>query len=223
MVVDKKYRMRGENGKMTKMSGPQSGPLKNIPSTESFSPLVLKSEDHMILPYAPFMKHIHPRAGSHEVQFMIDGSFVTYYPSASEFLPDLAESVQNDTEIRHKLFFKRDDLVDDKVSSNTSLWFCISVQSSKNEPLLRCEQVGTGITEDIPIGDLVYAKRVNDEKSIAPYGMWQDSSSSTNFSIDQLPSQSGPGIKKMQNKKHGKADATLDQEHIHVPSSWNRV
>jgi hypothetical protein len=211
MVVDKKYKVRGENGKTQQQSGPSSGPLKLIPSIEDVT-IESKSEDHMVLPYSPYMKHIHPRAIPNQTCFLVDGSFLTYLPSPSEFTSDLVSPVEYDHDSCHRLFFKRDV---DFTDSNVSLWFCTSLQSSKNDPILRCEQVGTGIIEEIPLGNLAYAIRTHDEKAIAPYIV------STPTSLS-MPSQSGPGIKKMQNKKHGKVDAALDQDHIHTSSSISR-
>jgi hypothetical protein len=205
MVVEKKYTVRGENGKKQNQVGPASGPLKLIPSIEDVT-IESKSDEHMVLPYSPYMKHIHPRASDkHQVTFLVDGSFLTYLPSPSEFSIDTENIVVYDPENRHQLFFKRDVAGEDISTSHSSLWFCTSLQSSKTVPLLRCEQVGTGIIDDIPIDNLSYAIRNQDLKSVPPYTTTPSSAHTTSSHSN-----------KMLHKKHGKADVS---DHIHSSMS----
>jgi len=244
MVVERKgMKVMGEANKPSKNAS-SHGFLKSLPVVESSS-IALKSDQHVILPYEPYMKQVHPRCSSTScpfISFSLDGSLLTYLPSPTEFEFEDAQDVAYDPSSRHMLFFKRQEEDDQEEtatkdttfsshashfdSSRTSassptphkepraaLWYCSSLQSSKGEKLLRCEEVSSGVSEDIPVDRLAYAVRESDETCLTPYT--DDDRQST--------SAASSSSSKLHQKKHGKADASLD--HVrpisHAPHSGN--
>lgn len=91
----------------------------------------------------------------------------------------------------------------------SSLWLCTSIQSAGRRdvnPLLHCEEIGTGVSDLIPIASLTFARRSSDLCAVAPYD--QD---------DQLSTTTRPTTAKQRKtsiSKKGKAEASpnLDSE-----------
>jgi len=213
MVVEKKFRVQAENGKMTNAVGPQASILKNFPLVTPSNYDILDA-NHMALTYRPFARRLHPRVTDRSVSFTVEGSTLTYLPTPGEFKVDPEGAVSFDQDAKGELFFRME--TDDPSSLDlNSLWHCISLETSKGEQqLLRCEQVGTNIVEDIPVDRLFYAVRISDCKAVKQYA---GGGSQSSKEVPAFPSQSGPGKAKMIRKKHGKADAT-DHEQIHTSS-----
>jgi hypothetical protein len=218
MVVESKYRARGENGKMLTQIGRNSNPLKYLPSIADVH-IPLKSDDHMVLLYSPFMKYLHPSASKEAwSEFSFSGASLTYIPSPSEFTPELETTVESsDPEVRHNLFFRREELPEDpedfdwessSYPSSMHLWWGTTIKSSKLEPLLRCEQIGSSLIEEIPFHALVFATRKFHATAVAPYEQSTSSQEGTSHTAH-----------KGHVKKHGKGDA-LEQANIH--SAYSR-
>lgn len=286
MIVEKKWRTLGgkegapNSARSQTFEGKHASLMKNVAYTET-SPLTLKSDAHMVLPYIPYAKHIHPRCSRDRMAiFLVEGSTLSYLPSPQEFFLAEGKDVDYDQDARHQLFFKLSEaqstsaqeepfetraspsygapsalamsseeaqmtneggsasptittrrMSKEKNVATTSqpsndLWFCTSLQSTKARRLLRCENVQTGVTEDIPVEQLGYALRKCDDLAIAPYEGMVMAVDEEVLEKNQgkgkgkpVAVPTGPGKQKAAQKKHGKADATLDTDHIQ-PSSY---
>jgi len=203
MVVEKKWRAQEANGKMQNANGPNASFLKNVPTHDN-STVELKSDQHMLLPYRPFMKYLHPRAGDKMTSFEIDGSMLTYRPMPHEFMIDKERMVSYDNESKHQLMFKMEEgETEDSDVEGKTLWYCTSLQSGKADQLLRCEEVGSSNQEDIPVQRLMFATRKCDDKCS---GLYSPSAHAAAMSS---------GMHKTGVKKHGKSEAH-HQENIHT-------
>jgi len=169
MIVESKYRARGgeKNGKVSWQTGRSSAPLKNLPMIDD-AHLELRSEEHMVLIYEPWMKRVHPRASKENwVEFDVSGSRLMYHPAPSEYVPDMTANATS--EMRHEMFFKREEMSEEQLDASfdwhscltypTSLhlWWASSVLSAKGNPVMKCEQVGSSIIEEIPLSALAPA------------------------------------------------------------------
>jgi hypothetical protein len=194
MAVESKWRFFGENGKSQQAQGPQASVLRTVPPMDD-THIDLRSENHMLLPYQPYQKHVHPRANSQPATFVVEGSTIHYLPSPQEFEPDTESTVEYHQDSRQTLYFKLDETGQ---ADRNSLWFCTSLQSGKSGQLLRCEEVGTNVIEDIPVQRLCFAMRKSDEKCISPYDK-ESFISSTSSSATMAKSKAS--------QKKGKMDA----------------
>lgn len=200
ICADSKWKCFGENGKAQNAQGPMASVLKSVPPVDN-AHIELKSDHHMVLPYRPYMKHIHPRANSSSMAaFVVEGSMLHYLPCTSEFEIDQSSTVEYSQDSRHQLFFKLDESGE---AISNSLWFCTSLQSAKIEQLLRCEEVGTNVTEDIPVQRLCYAMRKDDSKAISPYDM------PSKPALAAQAHSAQHAASKTAQKKHGKMDANI--------------
>lgn len=252
MVVEKKWRTvggkeKGATAKAQTFEGPTASIMKNVAHIETSS-VPLKSETHMVLPYRPYAKHIHPRCSGDGkmIMFQLEGSMLYYVPTPAEFDMDTETAVQHDQDSRFKLYFKLERGEEEAIESGSApsemigeggmhpethaphgdLWFCTSLQSSNKIPLLRCENVSSGITEDIPLDRLLCAVRKCNDLGIGPYAelmarhvaeeeeAMMGHKGGKGKSPQMAPS--GPAKNKLPQKKHGKADASLDRDNIHT-------
>jgi len=252
MIVEKRWNVvGGEGGKKVTKSVGRNGLLKSIPMMdESVSQLKTKSDDHMLLPYVPYMKRMHPRASATRMcEFEVEGSNLVYRPSPSEFEVDEERSavIGDPHECKGCLFFRMEGakpVLDAegmqemkqatsameaespaKVTSpaaaaarasTRSLWICNSIQSGGRRdvnPMLRCEEIGTGVTEDIPLASLTYAKRIDDAKAVHPYTAEDELHTAATM---QHATKTGH---KTSLSKKGKGDADPTLHHSSLPLS----